>query len=188
MDKAFFKIFKLFRQTHRQLLYRQLNEVFGEVIEISSPSLAAAEVRERMQEKLPWLKGLVQNDNSRTQLMKYGSLDIAMRLTDCPSVPQATLNEFRSLGFLPSIYDRLEEEKGMGADMSPFAREVLEETAKNVMYARFYLIGRETDFTNPDFNSFNQMKFRESFPRRMTVSDACLANAKSVWCLKYPYL
>lgn len=189
MDKAFFKIFKLFRQTHRQLLYRELDEVFGEVIEISSPSLAAAEVKERMHEKLPWLKGLVQNDNSRAQLMKYSMLDITMRLTDCPALPQATRNQFRSLGFLPSIYDRLEEAKDMGGAMSPFLEEVLDDTARGIMYARFYLIGSDKDYTNIDTkNSFNQIKFRESFPRRMAVVDACLANAESVWVLKHLYL
>lgn len=189
MDKAFFKVFKLFRQTHRQLLYRELNEVLGEIIEISSPSLAAAEVKERMHEKLPWLKGLVQNDISRAQLMKYGMLDITMRLTDCPEIPQATRNQFRSLGFLPSIYDRLEETKDMGGAMSPFLEEVLDDTARGIMYARFYLIGSDSDYTNIDTkNKFSQMKFRESFPRRMTVVDACLSNAESVWCLKHLYL
>lgn len=179
------ELLRLFRKTKRELRYRQLDEVFGEKVEITSPATAAAELKEFLEKKLPWLKGQVQNDLSRQQLMKYGMMDLTIKLTNKPECPPASLVDFRSLGFMEAEQIKVEGGGGLRSFVSPILEEVLEDTTRDIYFVRAYLVGSADYGAIPSRTKIDEMQFRESFPRTLTINDACLTNSDSVWVVKH---
>lgn len=160
--------------------YEELKEVIGKNITVSSTKMCKDEIFQSLQNELDWLP----LDNSMISpvlsLLKYEIADVSLAITADTYCGRITAESLAQQACLP-VEDLLTDVDEYYLDT------ITKESRIGKLYALFLLRSRGC-FTSENISYVDSVEFRNSFPRDLTVEDACITNAESLWLVKYLYL
>lgn len=180
-------MFKRIRKTLRTVRYLTLSHVIGKQILISSVENAASEVATNLQNEFSWLSSSRMIETAELTLPKYGLLDLTFNLTDQHKTNSLRVEDLKTLGAFPPKSDRLSTTDGYFL-LPEFHEQICEEAENGNLHALFFLTSDTTDLIADEGKEPNVFAFGLSFPQIVTVKDACITNAESIWTLKHFYL
>ncbi|CAN5403977.1 hypothetical protein BH11CYA1_BH11CYA1_04760 [soil metagenome] len=181
-------MFKRIRKTLRSVRYSTLSNVIGKQVLISSAANASSEVTKILQNEFRWLDPTRLTEMAEVTLPKYGLLDLSFSLVDQHETNPLTVKDLKNLGGFPSKNDR-SQTKGDYSLLPEFHEQICEEAEMNSLNALFFLTSDAmSDEPYVSGGSPDVLAFTLRYPQIVTVKDACITNAESIWTLKYFYM
>lgn len=192
------------RRIRRDLKYQTCDELIGDEVLIESRKSFAAEVKDAIREKMPYVSEL----RSGGFFGMYTFLDLTFDLAPQPDCKKAKLRLLQDYGYLPTT--REEALAAAEPHWNPMNNGVLfvleEELDLDRLVLRLFLEPKNPRLRRPEtkepdweamIDAVQREKFRiavykeieqlldASFPIQYLITDACITNAAGIWLFKH---
>lgn len=176
------------RRAAKDLRYRSLPDLVGKKITIPSYSLLVPTFEQLLESLAPERSCLTEDLLIAGLLAKYGFLDLSFRVrSELLPNKKAGIATLKELGFFDDK-DAWEDLNG-GDDDFFVVEDLADDIGEEAIIMLFVEdqekpMRRDTEAIMADVRDPSRM----SFPKCMTVTDACVSNSSSVWACKHFYL
>lgn len=170
----------------RNLRYRQISQLTGLEVEISSLRKANEELRTLIHQNGYSLK---KNDqNHEGTFLKYGILDLEFEINDTNfEIEKRSVRFLKEMGILTDkaeVDDSFLPDAGIG-----FLEEMLEETKTNKLLFKIFLESSQYQgIKSTPLENIHAINPEKYFPCKFIVRDACITNCSYIWLTKHFYL